>query len=262
MLHTEIEQVKKLIGAGSFGSVYLAHDPDNERDVAIKMVNPETFKKFEWSSRIFNRETEMMAKLSAHPAFAKFYGHGETTDSPYIVLEYIDGKDLEDLLDEHKGFLPENVVIEWAFQICDALMYVHNQEPEPIIFRDIKPNNVMIDTNNKVRLIDFGIAEVYRPGRELPMLGTEGYSPPEQYIGYSDRRSDIYALGATLHHLLTSRDPRKEIPFSFHKTPPRSLNPAISEMLETVVMKATEYKAKDRYQSAAEMKEALSVLAP
>ncbi len=247
-------EVKELIGAGDMGSVYLAHDPDNGRDVAIKMGNPEARRKFDWASRGFKREAEMMAKL-AHPNITEFYGYVETADSAYIVLEYIDGNDLEDILEKQEGFLPEKQVIEWMLQICDALTYMHNQKPESIIFRDMKPKNVMVDHNGKLYLIDLGITIAYQPGREQALIGTEGYSPPEQYIGYSDARSDIYALGATLHQLLTRRDPRKETPFSFHEAPPpRSLNPAISEELAAVILKAVEYKAEDRYQSAAEMK--------
>jgi predicted ATPase/DNA-binding SARP family transcriptional activator len=248
--------VKALRGAGSFGSVYLAYDPDNGRDVAIKMANPEALRKFDWASRMFNHEAEVMDKLD-HPAFAEFYGRGETADSVYIVLEYIDGEDLGEILERQEGFLPEEVVIEWAIQICDALTYMHSQKPEFLIFRDVKPSNVVVDHEGKVHLIDLGIVEPYRPGRELPFIGTEGYAPPEQYFGYTDARSDIYAQGATLHHLLTRRDPRKEKPFSFHDAPPRSLNPDISEELDAVILRAVEHNPEDRYQSAEELKTAL-----
>ena len=113
----------------------------------------------------------------------------------------------------------------------------------------------MIDRQGRVRVIDFCIAD--RAGSDLTIVGTGGYAPPEQYRGCSDARSDIYALGATLHHLLTRRDPRKEAPFSFHDAPPRSLNPAISDDLEAVILKATEVLPEDRYQSAEEMRAAL-----
>jgi tetratricopeptide (TPR) repeat protein len=250
-------EVKELLGAGSVGSLYLAYDPENRREVAIKMANPEALRISDRASRMFNYEAEVQAKLAAHPAFAEFRGRGETADSLYIVLEYIDGEDLEEKLGEQKGFLPEEVVIEWAIQICDALTFMHSQKPELLIHRDVKPSNVMVEYDGKVRLIDLGIVEPYRPGRELPMIGTEGYSPPEQYFGYTDARSDLYALGATLHHLLTRRDPREETPFSFHDAPPRSLNPAISEELEAVILRAVEHNPEDRHQSAEELKTAL-----
>jgi serine/threonine protein kinase len=108
-----------------------------------------------------------------------------------------------------------------------------------------------------VRLVDFGIVEPYQAGREQALIGRVGYASPEQYFGYSDERSDVYGLGATLHYLLTRRDPYKEEPFTFHDAPPRSLNPAISEALEAVILKATEHNPEDRYQSAEEMKAAL-----
>lgn len=249
-------QIRELLGAGSMGSVYLAHDPDSGRDVALKIANPEALNKLDWFSGMFNHEAEVMVNL-AHPAIPKCYGYCQTGEFAYIILEYIDGKNLEEILEEQQDFLPEQRIIDWATQICDALTYLHNHKPERLIMRDLKPNNVMADGQNKVHLIDLGILEPYRPGRELPLIGTEGYSPPEQYIGYSDARSDIYALGATLHHLLTHRDPRRETVFSFHTAPPRSLNPAISEALEAVILKAVEYRAEDRYQNAAEMKRAL-----
>ena len=113
----------------------------------------------------------------------------------------------------------------------------------------------MIDGQGRVRVIDLCVAG--RASTHLPVAGTEGYAPPEQYKGYSDARTDIYALGATLHHLLTRRDPRREAPFTFHDAPPRSLNPAISDKLEAVILKATEVLPEDRYQSAEEMRAAL-----
>ncbi len=249
-------EVKGLLGVGPMFTVYLAHDPDSGRDVAIKTVNPEALKQFARLRKSFKHEAEMMAKL-AHPAIPECYGYVEAADHIHIVLEFITGKDLLTLFEEQEGFLPEKDVIEWAVHLCDALTYMHSQRPAPIIFRDLKPANVMIDQSGQVHLIDFGIVEAYQAGRELPLIGTEGYAPPEQYTGYSDVRSDVYSLGATLHHLLTCRDPRKETPFSFHDAPPRSLNPAISEELEAVILKAVEYKAKDRYQSVEEMKTAL-----
>jgi len=254
---TKIDQyeVKRLLAAGDFGAVYLAHDPDSGRDVAIKVANPENLKTRGWALPL-KRESVIMAKL-AHPAIPEFYGYGEAADHVYIVLEFIQGKDLLAMLEEQEGFLPEKEVIEWAIQVCDGLIHLHGQRPAPFIFRDVKPSNMMIDPYGQVYLIDFGISVIYQPGREQAAIGTRGYSPPEQYWGYTDARSDVYALGATLHHLLTRRDPRKETPFSFHDAPPRSLNPAISKELEAVILKAVEHHPEDRYQSAEEMKTAL-----
>ena len=249
-------EVKGLLGVGGVSAVYLAHDPNSGRDVAIKVANPEALKQFDWMLKGF-RQAAARVKLSQHPAFPEIYDYSETADHVYIVVEYIEGKTLVDILGEQEGFLPERDVIEWAIQICDALTYLHSQRPEPIIFRNVKPVFVMVDHHGRIRLIDFLIAEPYRAGREQSAIGEEGYAPPEQYFGYTDARSDVYSLGATLHHLLTRRDPRKEKVFSFHDAPPRSLNPAISEELEAVILKAVEHNPEDRYQSAEEMKTAL-----
>jgi tetratricopeptide (TPR) repeat protein len=249
-------ELKRVLGVGSVSTVYLAHDLDSGRDVAVVLTRREVSEEFDWVPWRRKREAEIMAKL-AHPSFAEFYGCGETADYVYIVEEFIEGKNLEAILDEQDGFLPERDVIEWAVQICDALTHVHNLRPAPIILRDVKPANIMIDDRGRARLVGFLIAEPYRAGRVQTAIGTEGYAALEQYYAYSDARSDVYALGATLHHLLTRRDPRQHKPFSFHDAPPRSLNPAISQKLEAVILKAVEYHPEDRYQSAEEMKTAL-----
>jgi serine/threonine protein kinase len=202
------------------------------------------------------RAAETSAELT-HPAIPECYGYVETAERVYVVVELIYGKDLVDILKEQQGFLPEQDVIHWAVQICEALTYLHSRTPMPIIHRDIKPGNLMIDSGGQVRFADFTIVELYRPGRVQSGIGTEGYAPPEQYFGYSDARSDVYALGATLHHLLTRRNPNKEKLFTFQSAPPRSLNPAISEELDAVILKAVEHNPENRYQSAEEMKSAL-----
>jgi serine/threonine protein kinase len=245
-------KVKRRLGTGSIVTVYLAHDPDSGRDVAVRLAKPE------WLELV-KRAAEIVARM-AHPAIPEFYGHRETADRAYTVVEFVDGRDLQVILQEQAGFLSERDVVEWAVQICDALAYMHSMRPEPIIFRDMKPSSVMVDRNGKVYLTDLNIAEACQAGREQVAIGTEGYAPPEQYLGYTDARSDVYSLGATLHHLLTRRDPRQERVFSFHDAPPRSLNPAISEELDAVIMKAVEHNPENRYQSAEEMKAALLAL--
>jgi serine/threonine protein kinase len=172
------------------------------------------------------------------------------------VLEYIDGENLEALMGDTEQMLPQERTIDWAIQICEVLSYLHSQDP-PIVFRDMKPSNVMLQPPDHIVLVDFGIARVFEAGQKGTMIGTEGYSPPEQYRGIANPQGDIYALGATLHHLLTQRDPRLEPPFTFHEEPPRLLNPAVSADVEAVIMKALEYEPEKRYSSAAEMKDAL-----
>jgi outer membrane protein assembly factor BamB len=207
----------------------------------------------------FEREANIYATLS-HPAIPKIFDCFSEGNRSYLVLEFIEGQDLERLLQRTASFLPEEQLISWAIQICDVLSYMHSHKPSPIIFRDLKPSNIMLNNQDRIVLIDFGIAKVFQTGQKGTMIGTEGYSPPEQYKGVAGPQGDIYALGATMHHLLTQRDPRHEPPFTFHECPPRSLNPKVSERLEAVVMKALQYEIEDRYSSAEEIKLALQTI--
>jgi outer membrane protein assembly factor BamB len=209
--------------------------------------------------RNFERETNILATLN-HPGIVQVYDCFTEGDRSYLVLEYVRGRDLEAVLEETKGFLSEQKVVRWAIQICDVLSYLHSHEPRPIVFRDIKPSNVMLDEYDRIKLIDFGIAKMFQSGKKGTMIGTEGYSPPEQYQGIADPRVDIYALGATLHHLLSKRDPRLEPPFSFQRRPIHETNPSVSRGLVEVIDKALEYDANDRYGSAEEIQRALKGL--
>ena len=205
----------------------------------------------------FEREAGLLATLH-HPAIPKVYDFFEENGRIYLILELVPGKDLESILDEAAEALPEDRVVRWAIQICDVLSYLHTHQPEPIVFRDMKPSNAMITPEERIILIDFGIARtLVRPDHKGTMIGTEGYSPPEQYRGLAEPRGDLYALGATMHHLLTGSDPRTETPFTFHERPLRQLNPAISPELEAVVMRALEYDMNERWSSAEEFKQAL-----
>ena len=254
-------EIIKIIGVGGMGAVYQARDlrfANVFRLCAVKeMFNPTTDPRLQQiNAENFAREANILATLN-HPGIPKIFDFFSEGRRSYLVLEFIDGQDLEQIINSSPGPLNERQVADWAIQICDVLDYMHNQRPQPIVFRDLKPSNVMINTMNRVMLVDFGIAKVFQVGEKGTMIGTEGYSPPEQYRGISGPIGDIYALGATLHHLLTKSDPRTEPPFTFHERPPRQLNPQVSEAMESVVMKALAYDPKDRFQSAAEMKQAL-----
>src|SRR5437588_642522 len=158
--------------------------------------------------------------------------------------------DLETVLNQAPRLLAEATVVEWALQILDVLHYLHNHKPTPIVFRDLKPSNVMLTDADRVVLIDFGIAKAFQIGRKGTMIGTEGYCPPEQYRGMAEPRGDLYSLGAVMHQLLTRSDPRLEPPFTFHERMPRTLNPAVTPGVEAVVMKALSYESAERYSSA------------
>ncbi|MAS34240.1 MAG: protein kinase [Anaerolineaceae bacterium] len=252
-----------VLGGGGQGAVYQARDlnfPDVKKLVAVKeMLNPATDPSLRASTiKTFQREANILATLS-HPAIPKIYDFFDWNDRAYLVMEYINGNDLEELLSKTKS-LPVEKVIEWAIDLCDVLEYLHNHQPEPIIFRDMKPANVMIDNLGKVRLIDFGIAKTFQPNIKHTMIGTEGYSAPEQYKGNVTPLSDIYSLGATLHHVLTRRDPRLEPPFSFSERPIQDFNESVPPPLATVVEKAVEFESAKRFQSCLEMKQSLEEL--
>jgi outer membrane protein assembly factor BamB/tRNA A-37 threonylcarbamoyl transferase component Bud32 len=210
--------------------------------------------------RNFEREANILATLN-HPSIPRIFDYFTQDNRSYLVLEYIDGKDLEAIIADTDDFLPEQQVVAWAIELCDVLTYLHKHEPEQIIFRDMKPSNVMINQHNHVMLVDFGIAKHFQIGQKGTMIGTEGYAPPEQYRGEASHLADIYALGATLHHLLTGKDPRLETPFYFTDVPVRKVNPLVNAEIEAVISKALQYKPEDRYQSAEEMREALVLAA-
>ncbi len=253
--------IQGVVGVGGMGAVYRARDlhfPNVVKRVAVKemitQVRDPAIR--ETMVRNFEREANLLATLE-HPAIPRIYDYFSQNERSYLILEYVDGKDLEALLVETQGFFPIEKVISWAIELCDVLSFLHGHQPEPIIFRDLKPSNVMVDQRGHVVLVDFGIAKTFQSGQKGTMIGTEGYSPPEQYKGEAGPLSDIYSLGATLHHLLTRRDPRLEVPFSFAERSIRVINPSCSIELETVINTALQYNPTNRFQTAAAMKDVL-----
>ena len=209
--------------------------------------------------RNFEREANILASLS-HPGIVQVYDFFSEADRSYLVLEFVEGKDLEATLTETEGFISESQVVSWAIQVCEVLSYLHGHDPQPIVFRDIKPANIMLDSHGRIRLLDFGIAKIFQSGQKGTMIGTEGYTPQEQYRGIAEPRVDIYALGATMHHLLSKQDPRLEPPFSFHERPIHRTNPTVSRELTDIINRALEYDPNDRFGSAEEMQRALTSL--
>ncbi len=255
--------IQSVVGVGGMGSVYLARDmhfPNVTKLVAVKeIINMADAGMREMVVKIFEREANLLATLS-HPSIPKIYDYFTQGDHSFIVMEYISGKDLEAILNETPGLLGEEPVTDWAIQLCDVLAYLHSHRPEAIIFRDMKPSNVMLDNHQHIRLIDFGIARAFAAGQKGTMIGTEGYSPPEQYRGEASEAGDIYALGATLHHLLTKQDPRLEPPFSFAERPIRKANPGISVELDAIISTSLNYNPSERFASAQAMKQAFIAL--
>jgi serine/threonine-protein kinase len=253
-------RIVQALGGGGMGQVYLAHDTRlADKPCAVKELAPDphaTPQEQEQAADQFRREAAILAHLN-HPNLPNVYDHFQERECFYLVMDYVKGENLSDRLIQSPDGLPQETVVEWAIQLCDVLDYLHSQMP-PVIFRDMKPDNVMITPEETVKLIDFGVARLFDPTKRTDTLkmGTAGYAPPEQYAGQGQTtaRSDIYALGATLHELLTGTDPTTH-PFVF--TPPRVLNPSISPSLSEVVMRAVNLDPADRFPSARVMKEAL-----
>jgi outer membrane protein assembly factor BamB/tRNA A-37 threonylcarbamoyl transferase component Bud32 len=258
-------EILGVLGMGGFSAVYQARDlrfPNVTKLCAVKeMINHAPDPQMRAIAlQNFEREANILATLS-HPAIPKVYDYFSEDNRAYLVMEFIDGRDLETVIGDGTGFLPQDQVLAWAVQLTEVLSFLHNHTP-PIIFRDIKPSNIMLDKHGQLRLIDFGIAKNFQPGQKGTMIGTEGYSPPEQYRGVADQRTDLYALGATVHHLLTRQNPQVEPPFSFHERPISSINPGVDPEFAQVVMRSLEYEPDRRYASADEMKRALLTLKP
>lgn len=255
-------EIIKILGLGGMGAVYLAQDlrfSGITRYCALKEMISSTpdpqIRRLAVQS--FMREANLLVQLN-HPGIPQIYDFFTEGVRSYLVMEFVEGEDLENLLENREGLFKEEVVLDWGIQVCDVLIYLHSRNPA-IIFRDLKPANIMLRDrqHNKIALIDFGIAKAFEAGQKGTMIGTEGYSPPEQYEGVADPRGDIYALGATLHHLLTKRDPRLKPPFTFHEEPPRLLNPSLSARTDAAVVKALEYQVDKRFPSAQAFKDAL-----
>ncbi len=252
------------LGAGGFSSVYQARDmrfSNVTKLCAVKemLISTPDPKMRELTIKSFEREASMLATLD-HAAIPKVTDYFTEGDRSYLILDLVRGKDLEHWLEEHKDLLDQETVIDWTIQLCDALAHLHEQKPQPIVFRDVKPSNIMLDQHNRIRLIDFGIAKVFETGDKGTMIGTEGYSPPEQYRGQAEPSGDIYALGATLHHLLTKQDPRLEPPFTFAERPINKVNPHVSPAFEAIIMRCLNYDPKERFDNARELQKALEML--
>ena len=257
--------ILKTLGRGGMGAVYLAQDIRlANRPVAVKEMIPDPSaspaeqaqaqQQFQW-------EASTLASLN-HPNLPRVSDNFTQGGKHYLVMDYVDGETLEAVLNRTPGFFLESQVLNWATQLCDVLTYLHSRQP-PVIFRDLKPGNIMVDRSGTVKLIDFGIARLFDPRKQTDTLrmGTMGYAPPEQYAGkgQTDTRSDIYSLGATLHHLLTKRDPG-QTPFSFSSV--RSLNSAVSPHVEAAIMRSLAHDRSHRFQSVLEMKQAMLVKVP
>ncbi|MHC9542678.1 MAG: protein kinase [Vulcanimicrobiota bacterium] len=254
-------QIRSVIGSGGMGAVYLARDmrlPDKQWAVKEIWNAYTNLKQREEASTSFNREAEILSRLD-HPGIPRIADYFSFRDREYLVMEYAEGRSLQDILEERKEPFSEDEAVDIALQICEVLIYLHNQKPDPVIFRDLKPSNIIVSPQGRVKLVDFGIARFFHRDKvtDTIHMGTVGYAPPEQFGGKggTDPRSDLYTLGATLHFLVTLRDPQDSPPFSF--PPVRELNPAVSPQLENLVATLLQYDRACRYCSAQEVASAL-----
>jgi hypothetical protein len=253
-------RILRRIGGGGMGVVYLAEDTRLPgRRCAVKEMSPAALPPQDrsWATAAFRQEAQMLANLD-HPGLTAVTDFFYEVGNWYLVMDFVEGETLEDRLDRLPGRrLPLREALDITRQLCTVLEYLHGQRP-PVVFRDLKPGNVMLTPTGKIELIDFGIARFFKPGRprDTVNLGTPGYAAPEQYggKGQTDSRSDIYSLGVLLHEMLTGYDPQAT-PFNLPR--PRSLEPTIPPGLEQVILRATQSDPDARYQSIAQFRRAL-----
>src|ERR1051325_11417945 len=266
VLNTRYEIVRR-IGGGGMGAVYLAKDrnlgdaPRAVKEMVEAHLDPTQHEK---AIGDFKRESLLLTSLE-HPSIPTIYDYfyDEPLGRFYLVMKFIAGGDLASRLRSAPGGkVDEKTVAEWGMQTADVLHYPHTR-PKPIIYRDFKPANLMIDGNTgRVMLIDFGIARwVKREEKGVTAVGSMGYAPPELFGGRVEPRSDVYSLGATMFHLITGSDPQDNplLIFDFQKNPrPRQITPSISTEMEAILMRPAEYNAEDRFPSAGQMRDALA----
>ncbi len=245
-------EILSLIGKGGMSYVYMAVDIRLGKKWALKEVRKSAGdRNSEIVESRLTAEANLMKRLD-HPALPRIVDIIDSGETICIVMDYVKGKSLDKVIKEY-GPQPEEAAAEWGIQLADALRYLHRQKP-PVIYRDMKPGNIMLTPEGNVKIIDFGIAREYKEsGRaDTMILGTRGYAPPEQHGGrQTDARSDIYALGMTLHHLLTGADPRSP---DYEFLPIRKFDRTLSEGLESIINKCTALDPGDRYQSCDELK--------
>ena len=240
------------IGRGGMSVVYMAINEKANKTWAVKEVRKDGRMDFNVVRQGLLAEIDTLKRLS-HPNLPSIVDLIEDESSFIIVMDYIEGRSLDKIIAE-SGSQAETLVVEWAKQLCDVLGYLHSQKP-PIIYRDMKPANVMLKPNGSIMVIDFGTAKNYEiEYGETTGIGTIGYAAPEQYIGSglgrTDGRTDIYCLGMTLYYLLTNIDPCKNL---ISDKSIRIINPALSHGLDSIIQKCTQFQPADRYQSCAEL---------
>lgn len=246
-------EILKLTGRGGMSKVWLAMDTHVNKQWAVKEIDKTTREfKDTVDEKQTRREIEIMRRLD-HPALPRIVDVIEDEESLCIVMDYIEGETLLQIL-KTRGTAEQETVVSWMLDVCDAITHLHSFDP-PIIYRDMKPSNVMLTRDQRIKIVDFGIAKDYREGLEdTQPLGTKGYASPEHWSKRTDVRSDVYSIGATMYHLLTGKDPSQP---PYHMVPIRQINKDLSSGLEKILIKATASDPDERYQSVADLANAL-----
>ena len=261
-------RIMRTLHQGGMSVVYLAEDSLlGNRQVAIKQLRVPASAGAEERREAeawFAREAYILSVLN-HPLVPEYYSSFPEGGTSYIVQEYVEGENLNELVRTHGAF-SEDLVLDWAISLCGLLSHLHGLD-EPVLFRDLKPANIVLRSSSSsiadrtcpLKVVDFGIARHYQPKTVGTVIGTPGYAPPEQYQGLATPQSDVYALGATLHRLLTGFDPEHGTPFCYPGV--RTLNPLISPEFAAIVEKSIRLDPAQRYAGANELADALLDLA-
>ena len=262
--------IERPVAAGGMGAVYRATDIRFHRPCAVKEMLDEFQSDAERNQAVewFEREATLLLDLN-HPCIPRVRDFFVEGGKHYLVMDFIDGRTLGDVLEKDDNVvgingargIPEARVRNWGRQVASVLAYLHSQNP-PIIFRDLKPSNVMVTNDDKIKLIDFGIARTFQSQHQATIIMTIGYAPPEQLLGSPEPRSDIYALGATLHRLLTHHDAANNKPNLYSFPSVRTLRPDISPAFDQIIMRALVPNVEQRWANAEEVERAIINLPP
>ncbi len=263
-------RIEKMVASGGMGAVYRAIDKRFNKPCAVKEMlddfqsESERAQSVEW----FSREASLLLELNHQciPRVRDFFVDG---GRHYLVMDFIEGRTMSAVMEQEStvaGLNSVRGVTEararyWAQQVCSVLSYLHRQSP-PIIFRDLKPTNIMVTDRDEIKLIDFGIARTFQSQRQSTIIMTVGYAPQEQLLGNPEPRSDLYALGATLYRVLTRHDASNNTPTIFSFPPLRALRPDVTPAFEYIVMRALAMYPEQRWLNAAEMERAIINLPP
>ena len=259
-------RISRVLHRGGMSAIYLAEDTKlSGREIALKelrLPDGASDADLREAEAWFARESALLSMLR-HPLIPLFYSVFREDGRSYIAQEYVPGENLEDLV-KRQGPIEPDLVLTWGIALTEMLNYLHGL-PEPVIFRDLKPSNIVLRSmwsspDRRLAVVDFGIARSFSEDVVGTVIGTPGYAPPEQYQGMATPQSDVYALGVTMHRLLTGYDPEQGTPFTFPSV--RALNPSVSPGLAAIISRATALNPAERYASAQEMHAALCELAP